>query len=467
VSWFIEDQQSLLRVIRLSTLNSDSLKSIVRRFEVSEELEEKVKGILRDVRERGDDAVRDLYESFYGISRDTPIRVSVDEFSEAYGEVSGEFVEVLRRVASRIKAFSEAVLAPLRKGWWVEAGLGVRVGQFARPVDSVGIYVPGGKYAYPSTALMTAVPALAAGVGRVVACTPPRGDGDASVDPAVLVALDVAGVKEVFRVGGAHAVAAMAYGTETVPRVAKLVGPGGPWFTAAKSLVLRDVAVDMIAGPSEIVVLADASADPALIAADLVAQAEHGPDSAAVLVTTSGELVKDVVREVRRVLDFVGGRQASVAEEALRSYGLIVIADSLPQAVWFVNEYGPEHLEVMVEWRDVPYVLSSVRNAGSVFVGEHAAVALGDYVLGTNHVIPTGGWCRVRGPLSPLDFIKFIDVQYVSAGGLASLAGDALTLAEREGFKAHAFSIKLRLERLNLTSPWSKAFDSGVAGGGS
>ncbi len=465
MSWFIEEQQSLLRIIRLSTLNSDSLKRIVRRFKVGEELEEKVKGILRDVRERGDEAVRDLYESFYGIGRDTPIRVSEDEFSEAYREVGEEFVKTLKRVASRIKAFSEAVLAPLRRGWWVNAGLGVSVGQLVRPIDSVGIYVPGGRYAYPSTALMTAIPALVAGVGRVVACTPPRGDGDASVDPAVLVALDVAGVKEVFRVGGAHAVAAMAYGTETVPRVAKLVGPGGPWFTAAKSLVLRDVAVDMIAGPSEIVVLADDSADPTLIAADLVAQAEHGPDSAAVLVTTSEELARDVVKEVRRVLDAVGGRQASTAEEALRRYGLIVIADSLPQAVWFVNEYGPEHLEVMVEWREVPYVLSSVRNAGSVFVGECAAVALGDYVLGTNHVIPTGGWCRVRGPLSPLDFIKFIDVQYVSAGGLASLAGDALSLAEREGFKAHAFSIKLRLERLNLASLPSGASGSGVGGG--
>jgi len=447
VSWFIEAQQELVRIVRLSTLNRDSLAKLLRRFEASKELEARVRKVIGEVRERGDEAIREFYESFYRIPRDTPVRVSDDEISDAYGKVSEELVESLRRVALRIKEFSERVIAPVRRSWLAEFSPGVVLGQLVRPLDIVGTYVPGGRYAYPSTALMTVVPAKVAGVGRVIACTPPLGNGDASVNPTVLVALDIAGVNEVYRVGGAHAAAAMAYGTETVPRVDKVVGPGGPWFTAAKALVARDVGVDMIAGPSEILVIADESANPAFIAADLVAQAEHGPESAAVLVTTSDGLGRRVAEEIRRIIKEVGDG-GGVAEEALRKYGLIVVADSLSQAVWFANEYGAEHVEVVVNPSDVPYVLSSLKRAGSVFVGPYAPVALGDYALGTNHVIPTGGWCRVRGPLSPLDFLRFIDIQYVSGGGLAGVAEDALKIARCEGFEAHAFSIKLRLSSL-------------------
>ncbi len=396
--------------------------------------EQAVKVIINEVRRRGDAAIFDLTEKIDGIKL-TALEVPRDELSKARKEAGGELVSALKLAAERVNAFHAAQ----RDNIWHELANG-DVGQLLRPLERVGIYVPGGTASYPSTVLMTAVPAKVAGVKEVILVTPPGKDG--AVPPATLAAADIAGVDRVFRIGGAQAVAALAYGTESVPRVDKVCGPGNIFVVLAKKLVYGAVAIDGLQGPSEVMIIADDTANPEYCAADLLAQAEHDPLASAILVTTSRALAEEIDRELKKQI--TGLSRQSVIDESLNS-GVIALVDSLDEAVELANLYAPEHLSLMV--KDADTLLKKVTNAGCVLIGDAATVVLGDYVAGPSHVLPTGGTARFSSPLNITDFIKFINTIAIDEAGMKELGRAAALLARAEGLDAHARAVEKRLEQ--------------------
>ncbi len=437
---------------KLAELTSEEISRIMARSPLDiESIKPKVEEIINRVRKYGDEEIVKFYESFFGkrVLEKEDIRVSESEFEEAYSLVPEEFIEAIKVALKNVEKFHREQLP--RKLWITEVSEGVYAGQFWTPIESVGAYVPGGRAAYPSTVLMTTVPAKVAGVEKIIACTPPRPDG--SVHPGTLVTLGIVGVKDVFKVGGAHAVAAMAFGTQTIPKVEKVVGPGNIWVVTAKKLLYGIIDIDFIAGPSEVLIIADDLADPYYVAIDMIAQAEHDPLAAAVLVTTSLRLG----REVSELLDNLikSSPRSRIIEESLRRNGAIIVVDDLKEAFDFANKYAPEHLEIIVKEISLAEIAEVVKNAGSVFIGPNTPVALGDYVIGTNHVLPTNMFAKKRGGLSVLDFIKVIDVQYVTREGIAKLGPYAVKMAEEEGLVEHANSVKVRLEHA-LTSSREK-----------
>ena len=398
----------------------------------------KVQRIVADVYRNGDAALIKYTEHFDGVRLSRKrLRVSRAEVRKAYGQIDPKAISAIRRAAKNIERFHRKQLP---KEWIAELQPGIKAGQLVRPLASVGVYVPGGLARYPSSVLMAAIPARVAGVGQVIMCTPPRRDGQ--VDPATLVAADVAGVDAVFRVGGAQAIAAMAYGTQTIPSVDKIVGPGNVYVVAAKLLVAADVGIDFAAGPSEVLVIADASADPRAVAAELVAQTEHDPSAAAVLVTTSEELASGVRRQVRAMLKKTP--RARIVRRSLRRYGRVILVRNLCEAVEFANEYAPEHLQLLVE--RARGLLKLITNAGAIFVGPWTPVAAGDFAIGPSHILPTGGAARRRAGLSVLDFVKLPSVQVLTKRGLKSIADTVEKLAGVEGLPSHARSVRERLK---------------------
>ena len=395
--------------------------------------------VVADVRESGDAALVEYAERFDGVKlKAEQIRVSKEEIRAAYKSVSEDVVGAIKQAAQAITKFQEEQMP---EEWVKELRPGVKAGQLVRPLARVGTYVPGGLARYPSSVLMTVIPARVAGVNEIVVCTPPQREG--KVDPATLVAADVAGAGVIFRVGGAQAIAAMAYGTATVPKVDKIVGPGNVYVVAAKQVVSSDVGIDFAAGPSEVLVIADGLADPKFIAADLVAQAEHDPSAAAVLVTTSEELASRVCELVGEELR--GNPRKDIAFKSLGSYGRVLVARDLAEAVDFANEYAPEHIELMVERPE--QAMKQIKNAGAVFLGPYSPVAAGDFAVGPNHVLPTGGVARWKSGLSVLDFLRLPTVQSLTEGGLKHVASVAEKMAEVEGLSGHARSIRARLRR--------------------
>mgnify|MGYP000244580047 CR=1 FL=1 len=434
---------NILTPRRIRELSKEDFEKILKRATIDiTRIENRVREIIEDVKRRGDEAIIEFYEKFYGrkvLSKES-IKVSKDEINEAYNKVSEEFIEAIKVSAKNIEKFHRSQLP--RDLWFLEISPGILVGQIWRPIDSVGIYVPGGRAAYPSTVLMTVIPAKVARVPQITICTPPNPEG--KINPYTLVALDIAGARDIYKVGGAHAIAAMAYGTKTIPRVRKVIGPGGIWTTAAK-IILRDIIdIEFIAGPTEIVILADESANPKYIARDLISQAEHDPNSSAILVTTSKEKAHEVSRLVNEIIKNCARREIVI--QSLKNYGAILIANDLDEAIDFVNNYAPEHLELIIKEELILQTLNKIHNAGSIFIGNYTAVALGDYVLGTNHVLPTSMWAKRRGGLSILDFIKIIDIQYVNERGLYIVGKYGIIMAEAEGLINHAEAIKVRLE---------------------
>lgn len=415
-------------------------QGIHRGLEGLDEIEDDVRSIVEDVRNRGDKAIRDYTERFDGAeSVPSSVEVVPSETRHAYSVVDGSIVRALGRAAEKIRRFHER---QIQQSWNCVLDDGTQMGQVIRPLARVGVYVPGGTAAYPSSVLMGAIPARVAGVSQVIACTPPGPGGVAN--PYVLVAADIAGVDRVFKVGGCQAIAAMAFGTDSICAVDKIVGPGNAYVTAAKKLVFGYVDIDMLAGPSELVVLADQSADARLVAADLLSQAEHGPDSEAILVTTSPELARQVEREMSTQVDALS-RRGTIAR-SLGQHGLTVIADDLGQAVDVVNQYAPEHLEILV---DDPYaLLGRVRNAGSVLLGPLTPVAATDYAAGPNHVLPTGGTARSRSALSVRDFVRVQNVTSLGRASLDDILDVAHTIATIEGLDAHAAALAARRSRL-------------------
>ena len=395
---------------------------------------EVVDRILEEVRTGGDAAVRTLNRALDG-AETADLRVSREEIEAAYREVPAALVESLRFAAERVRAFHERQLQQWMS--FEEEG----IGQLVRPLERVGLYMPGTATVYPSSVIMMAVPARVAGVSEVYLASPARADG--SVSPLKLVAADIAGVDAVFRAGGAHAVAAFAYGTETIPRVDKICGPGNIWVTLAKRKVFGVTGIDAIYGPTETIVIADETADPALCAADLLAQAEHDELAGPILITTSRELAERVEAELQRQLPLL--ERAEVCRAALEGRGGMVVVETLEQAVDLANEFAPEHLCLLV--RDAWKYTALVKHAGGVFVGEDSPEVLGDYTAGPSHVMPTGGSARWSSPLSVNDFVKVVSLVAVDRDGLERLGPHTAAIARAEGFTAHARAVEIRLAR--------------------
>ncbi|MCR4905818.1 MAG: histidinol dehydrogenase [Clostridiales bacterium] len=395
-----------------------------------------VSEILSAVRRDGDRALFAYTEKFDKVAL-SALAVTPGEIAEARAAVDPEFLRVLERAAANIRRFHER---QVRNSFVLTGPDGVVMGQRVLPVDRAGLYVPGGTAAYPSTVLMDAIPAKIAGVGEVVMVTPPGRDG--RVNPAILAAASVAGVDRIFKVGGAQAIAALAYGTESIPKVDKIVGPGNAFVAEAKKQVYGTVSIDMIAGPSEILIVADGKSDPRVLAADLLSQAEHDKMASAVLVTDSMALAEAVRDELEIRIPLL--ERAEIARVSIDKNGKIIVADDLAAAIDIANEIAPEHLELMV---DNPFdLLDRIRHAGSVFLGRNCPEALGDYLAGPNHTLPTGGTARFSSPLSVDDFVKKMQFTYFTEAALADAADDVALFARQEGLTGHAKSALIRGE---------------------
>ena len=399
------------------------------------EVDAAVAAVLDDVRRRGDDALLEATERFdgYRLTRDE-IRVPESEIAAAGSELEPTEREALALAAERVRSFHAAHVP---ESWRLERP-GERLGQEVRPIGRVGVYVPGFQAPLASTVLMIAIPASVAGVRELAVTSPGRRH-----HPAILEAARLAGVTQVFRVGGAQAIAALAYGTETIPAVDKIVGPGSVWTQSAKRQVFGRVAIDSDAGPSEVLIIADAGADPGFVAADLLAQAEHDEAASVVLATPSESLARAVLEELERQL--AGAARREVASVALRDRSLAIVTRDLDEAVDLANRYGAEHLQIMTE--EPERLVSKIENAGAVFLGSHAPVPVGDYVAGPSHVLPTGGTSRFFSPLGVEDFLKRMSIIGLDPGRLAEIGPHAVRLAKLEGLEAHARAVEIRLER--------------------
>ncbi len=397
-----------------------------------------VETIVQDVKENKDKALFAYTEKFDGavITGET-VRVTKEEIQKAMEQVDPALLEVMKRSMENIRAYHEK---QRRQSWFDSKPDGTILGQKITPLESVGVYVPGGKAAYPSSVLMNIIPAVVAGVPRIVMVTPPGKDG--KVNPVTLTAACLAGATEVYKAGGAQAVAALAFGTESVPRVNKIVGPGNIFVALAKKAVYGHVSIDSIAGPSEILVIADDSANPRFVAADLLSQAEHDELASAILVTTSMELAEKVSQEIEEFVKNLSRKE--ILEKSLENYGYILVADTLDQAIETANEIASEHLEIVT--RNPFEVMTKIRNAGAIFIGEYSSEPLGDYFAGPNHVLPTNGTAKFFSPLGVDDFIKKSSIIYYSREALKEIHKDIETFAGAEGLTAHANSVRVRFE---------------------
>lgn len=395
-----------------------------------------VADILYDVRKNGDKAVL-AYCAKFDKAELTSLEVSKEEIEEALTLVEPGFLEILKEAAANIRAFHSR---QVRNSFVIADKPGIVLGQKVTPIEKVGVYVPGGTAAYPSTVLMDTIPAKIAGCPQILMVTPPGRDG--KVSPAILAAASIAGVDRIFKVGGAQAIAALAYGTESIPKVDKIVGPGNAFVAEAKKQVFGMVSIDMIAGPSEILVIADGKSDPVHVAADLLSQAEHDKLASAVLVTDSEKLAAAVAEELERQLPKLPREE--IARASIENNGKIIVADSLMAGIEIANEIAPEHLELMV---DDPFsYLDAVKNAGSIFMGRSCPEALGDYFAGPNHTLPTSGTARFSSPLSVDDFVKKSQFSYYTADALGNVAEKIAAFAEKEGLRAHGRSVLVRKE---------------------
>lgn len=392
--------------------------------------------IIKNVRENGDKALFEYCEKF-DKAQLSSLAVTKEEIDEALSLVEPEFLEILEKAAKNIRKFHSR---QVRNSFIINDEDGIVIGQKIIPVDRAGLYVPGGTAAYPSTVLMDAIPAKIAGCREVVMVTPPTKDG--KVNPVILAAAHVAGIDRIFKVGGAQAIAALAYGTQSIPKVDKIVGPGNAFVAEAKKQVFGVVSIDMIAGPSEILIVADGKSNPSYVAADLLSQAEHDKMASAVLVTDSEELARNVSTELEKQIPLLERRE--IARESIDVNGKIIVADTLDAAIEIANEIAPEHLELCI---DNPFdKLDSIRHAGSIFMGRNCPEALGDYFAGPNHTLPTSGTAKFSSPLSVDDFIKKTQYTYYTKDALKKVAFDVAAFAKKEGLTAHAKSAVIRVE---------------------
>ncbi|MBQ3012245.1 MAG: histidinol dehydrogenase [Clostridia bacterium] len=423
----------MIKILKYGEVGNDE---IFARTEPTLSVADTVAEIIGQVRARGDSALYEYCERFDG-ARLESLAVSEAEIDDAIASVEPRFLEVLERAAANIRKFHSR---QVRNSFIINDEDGIVIGQKVIPVDRAGLYVPGGTAAYPSTVLMDSIPAKIAGVREVVMVTPPGKDG--KVNPVILAAARIAGIDRIFKLGGAQAIAALAYGSESVPKVDKIVGPGNAYVAEAKRQVFGTVSIDMIAGPSEILVLADGKSDPKCVAADLLSQAEHDKMASAVLVTDSNDLAFAVQSEIERQLALLS--RQTIARESIDKNGKIIVAPSLLCAIDIANELAPEHLELCV---DNPFdYLDKIRHAGSIFMGRYCPEALGDYLAGPNHTLPTSGTARFSSPLSVDDFVKKTQYTYYTEDALRKVADDVAFFATKEGLGAHAKSALVRFE---------------------
>lgn len=430
----------MIPVIRYNTPDGEKIvKQILSRSQIeNKNVQEIVDSILANVKENGDKAVFEYTEKFDKI-KVTPetLKLTDEEIKYAYSQVKPELIEVIKKSAARIKAFHEK---QKRNSWFEPDEKGEIMGQIIRPLERVGVYVPGGKAAYPSSVLMNVMPAHVAGVKNIYMTTPAQKDG--SVYPTTIVAAKEAGVDEIFKIGGAQAIAALAFGTESVPKVDKICGPGNIFVALAKKSVYGYVNIDSVAGPSEILVLADESANPVYTAADLLSQAEHDEMASAILVTTSEKLAYEVQKEVEKQTAVL--ERKDIINKSIENYGAVIVTDTIEEACAISNGIAPEHMEVCTK---SPFeVLPLIKNAGAIFLGHYTPEPLGDYMAGPNHVLPTGGTARFFSPLSVDDFIKKSSLISFSKEALLNLSDDIIAFANAEGLTAHANAVRVRKE---------------------
>ena len=425
----------MINILKYGEVSADE---IFARTEPTFDVTDIVTDIIEDVRKNGDKALL-AYAKKFDKAELTSLEVTEEEMEEAFHLVEPEFIRILRDAAKNIENFHRK---QMRNSFIINDTDGVITGQKVTPIERVGLYVPGGTAAYPSTVLMDSIPAKIAGCDYICITTPPSADG--KVNPVILAAAKIAGVDKIFKVGGAQAVAALAYGTETIKKVDKIVGPGNAFVAEAKRQVFGRVSIDMIAGPSEILVIADGKSNPAYVAADLLSQAEHDKNASAVLVTDSEALAKAVAEEIENQLRELSREE--IARVSIDNNGKIIIAPNIDDVLAVANEIAPEHLELCV---DNPFeYLDKIKNAGSIFMGRYCPEALGDYFAGPNHTLPTSGTARFSSPLSVDDFVKKSQFTYYSREALDRVAGDVAYFAEKEGLTAHAKSASIRSEKL-------------------
>ncbi len=421
----------------LNNIDTNKLQQIVSRNNTEKnEVQQAVDTILHDIKQNGNKALFHYTKQFDGISLDEQtIKVTEQELEYAYSKVSPEFIKVIQKSAERIRNFHQKQKI---NSWLEPSENGEMLGQLIRPIEKVGIYVPGGKASYPSSVLMNAVPAAVAGVSRIIMTTPAQKDG--RITPTTLVAAKEAGVTEIYKAGGAQAIAALAYGSTCIPKVDKICGPGNIYVALAKKSVYGQVNIDSIAGPSEILVVADESANPVYVAADMLSQAEHDEMAAAMLITDSMPLAQEVQKELQLQTEHLERKE--IIQKSLEQYGLIFIVKNLKEACNFANTIAPEHLEICTK---EPFsLLPYLKNAGAIFLGNYTPEPLGDYMAGPNHVLPTGGTARFFSPLSIDDFIKKSSILSFSKEALLNLSEDIITFAKAEGLTAHANAIQVR-----------------------
>lgn len=430
-----------MRIIELNQETKDSLlENLLKRSPGNYgQYEQTVNEIIADVRARKDQALFEYTSRFdkCELTKET-IKVTEEEIEEAYAAISPEFIEVMKKSAHNIRSFHEK---QLHSSWIIPKDDGTILGQKILPIAISGVYVPGGKAAYPSSVLMNVLPANVAGVSRIIMTTPPGADG--KVNPGTLVAAHIAGVDEIYKAGGAQAIAAMAFGTESIPRVDKITGPGNIFVALAKKACFGYVSIDSIAGPSEILVLADETANPRYVAADLLSQAEHDEMASAILITTSMELAKKVSEQVAAFTEKLERKE--IIQKSLDHYGYILVAENMDQAIETANEIASEHLEILT--RDPYEVMTKIKNAGAIFLGEYSSEPLGDYFAGPNHILPTNGTARFFSPLNVDDFMKKTSIISYSRQALEKVHKDIELFAQKEGLTAHANSIKVRFEK--------------------
>lgn len=428
-----------MKILELTeNAKKDILDNLLKRSPNNyKEFEERVNTIVTDVRTRRDEAVFSYTRQFDKAEIDSSnVLVTEEEIAEAYAQVDATLLDVIRKALVNIRKYHEKQV----QNSWFTSEEGIILGQKVTPLGTVGVYVPGGKAAYPSSLLMNVLPAKVAGVPRIIMCTPPGKDG--KIYPSTLVAAKEAGVDEIYKAGGAQAVAAMAFGTESIPKVDKICGPGNIYVALAKKAVFGYVGIDSIAGPSEILVLADETANPRYVAADLLSQAEHDEMASAILITTSRTLAQQVSAEAERFTEELSRKE--IIQKSLDNYGYILVADNMEDALDAVNEIASEHMEIIT--KDAFHVMTKVRNAGAIFIGEHSSEPLGDYFAGPNHVLPTNGTAKFFSPLSVDDFIKKSSIISYSKEALQKVYKDIAAFAECEQLTAHANSIRVRFE---------------------
>jgi histidinol dehydrogenase len=430
-----------LKILKGREFKAKFLGKLIKRYsKYPESVESTVQKIAEGIKRNGDKALFNYIKKYDNIALDIDkLKVTDTEIKQAYNEISNVKIKAIKVASNNIYEFHKIQKDRLEFKTKLDDAY---LGQIVRPIESVGIYSPGGRNPYPSSILMCAIPAKVAGVEKIIACTPPNINGE--IDSAILVAADQAGVNQIYKVGGAQAIAAMAYGTESIPPVVRIVGPGNIYVTAAKSYVSRDVAIDFPAGPTELVIIADESANSKFIASDILAQAEHDPNSIVILMILSEKVANEVKSNIEKQKKDLS--RIEIIESSLSKNGFIIIVKDLAEAISLSNYIAPEHLGIFTR---KPYqLLNKVQNAGAIFLGEYSPVALGDYTIGTNHVLPTGGWARVYSGLSIRDFMKTISFVNCSPKSLEELADETITMSEMEGLDAHSYSIESRRRKV-------------------